>query len=411
MVVKKVVLPEIGEGVMEAEITKWHVKEGDHVKKFQNLVQVLADKGSLDIPSPYDGVVAKILVNEGDLVRVGTPILEIEITDSEEKEEKELEEKTTEKEETIPIPEKEVVEKREIKRPKASPAVRKLAAQLGVPLEEVKGTGPGGIITREDVLEYKKKTDIEVKKPAEKQEIPSWIPDGIPKPRPKEKEERIKVKGIRRFIAERMLRAWLRIPHSSGTEIVIADRLIEARERLKKHAEAQGLKLTYMPFIMKAVVKALKEYPLLNGLYDPEWDEIIVKKYYNIGFAVDTPQGLVVPVIKNVDEKNIFQIAKELGELAERAREGKLSVDDVTDGTFSITNIGSLGSYVFSPIINYPEIAILGVSKIRKVYTGEGVTNQMLVSITFNHMVVDGAYAVRFLLKIKELLEEPMLLL
>jgi len=411
MVVKKIVLPEIGEGVMEAEIMKWYVKEGDHVKKFQNLVQVLADKGSLDIPSPYEGVVTKILVNEGELVRVGTPILEIETKDNREVMVQETTERTTEEKETSQKAEKEIIEKSFKERPKASPAVRKLAAQLGISLEEIKGTGPGGIITRDDVLEFKKRMEIEESKPAEKAEILSWIPDGIPKPKLKDKEERIKVKGIRRFIAERMLRAWLRIPHSSGTEIVIADRLIEARERLKKHAETQGIKLTYMPFIMKAVVKALKEYPLLNGLYDPEWDEIIIKKYYNIGFAVDTPQGLVVPVIKNVDEKSIFQLAKELRELAEKAREGKLSVEDVTDGTFSITNIGSIGSYVFSPIINYPEIAILGVSKIRKIYTEEGITNQMLVSITFNHMVVDGAYAVRFLLKIKELLEEPMLLL
>lgn len=234
---------------------------------------------------------------------------------------------------------------------------------------------------------------------------------GVPKPRPREDEERIPVRGVRRFIAERMLRSWLRIPHAMGSEIVEADSLVEARQRLKPYAEKEGVKLTYLPFIVKAVVKALQEFPLLNALYDPEWDEIIVKKTYHIGIAVDTPQGLVVPVVRDADKKTLLEVAREIQELAQRAREGKLSVDEVRGSSFTITNIGSIGGYVFFPIINYPEVAILGVSTIRRELTPEGEKMRMLISVSFNHMVTDGAYATRFLLRLKELLEEPMLLI
>ncbi|HIE36522.1 TPA: 2-oxo acid dehydrogenase subunit E2 [Candidatus Geothermarchaeota archaeon] len=394
MVKKIYKLPDIGEGIAEGEIVKWLVKEGDYVKQFQPIVEVLTAKAKVEIPSPYEGKIVRILAKEGELVPVGSPLLEIEVVDGEARE----------------SPDKPVVEepiKQEVgksytgKRVKAPPGVRLLAKRLGVDLSRVQGTGPKGIITKADVESY----------------VASISPEPVPeKPVSKEVlEERIEIRGIRRFMFKNMAEAKRVIPHAYLIEEVDVTELWSLRERVKKYGADRGVKITILPFIIKAVISALKEYPLLNSSVDDEKGEIIVKKYYNIGLAVDAGEALVVPNIKDADKKSIVELAREIRSLADKARKGELTLDDVSGGTFTITNIGSIGSIAGMAVINPPEVAILGVHRIfeRPVLDGDRLVNRkfMYLSISFDHRVLEGAYVTRFLMRLKELLENPYILL
>jgi pyruvate dehydrogenase E2 component (dihydrolipoamide acetyltransferase) len=382
--------------LVEGEIVEWLVKEGDYVKMFQPLVRVLTAKATVEIPSPFEGIVLRLLAKPGDVVRVGAPIAEIEAP--------EVQVAT----EAPGASDVERVEARESAREalqvpvRAPPRVRKLARELGVDLSKVKGTGPGGVITEEDVLRYAE----ESKKAAEAPRQPALVEGAV---------ERVPLKGIRRIMASKMVEAKSRIPHAYIVEEVDVTELVKLRDVLRQDAESKGVKLTLLPFIVKAVVKALKEYPLLNASLDEERGEIIIKKFYNIGVAVDTPQGLVVPVIKGADGKGLYQIAREIGELAEKAREGKTSLEDVTGGTFSITNIGSVGTVLGMAIINYPEAAILGVHRLVEVprYVDGELKPRKIVylSLSFDHRFIEGAYATRFLLAVKRYLENPAILM
>lgn len=396
MALRQVKLPDIGEGLVEGEIVEWLVKEGDHVKMFQPLVRVLTAKATVEIPSPFEGRILRLLAKPGDVVRVGAPIAEIEAP--------EVQVATG----APGASDVERVEARESAREalqvpvRAPPRVRKLARELGVDLSKVKGTGPGGVITEEDVLRYAE----ESKKAAEAPRQPALVEGAV---------ERVPIKGIRRIMASKMVEAKSRIPHAYIVEEVDVTELVKLRDVLRQDAESRGVKLTLLPFIVKAVVKALKEYPLLNASLDEERGEIIIKKFYNIGVAVDTPQGLVVPVIKGADGKGLYQIAREIGELAEKAREGKTSLEDVTGGTFSITNIGSVGTVLGMAIINYPEAAILGVHRLVEVprYVDGELKPRKIVylSLSFDHRFIEGAYATRFLLAVKRYLENPAILM
>jgi len=396
MALRQVKLPDIGEGLVEGEIVEWLVKEGDYVKMFQPLVRVLTAKATVEIPSPFEGRILRLLAKPGDVVRVGAPIAEIEAP--------EVQVATG----APGASDVERVESRESAREalqvpvRAPPRVRKLARELGVDLSKVKGTGPGGVITEEDVLRYAE----ESKKAAEAPRQPALVEGAV---------ERVPLKGIRRIMASKMVEAKSRIPHAYIVEEVDVTELFKLRDVLRQDAESKGVKLTLLPFIVKAVVKALKEYPLLNASLDEERGEIIVKKFYNIGVAVDTPQGLVVPVIKGADGKGLYQIAREIGELAEKAREGKTSLEDVTGGTFSITNIGSVGTVLGMAIINYPEAAILGVHRLVEVprYVDGELKPRKIVylSLSFDHRFIEGAYATRFLLAVKRYLENPAILM
>lgn len=394
MVKKIYKLPDIGEGIAEGEIVKWLVKEGDYVKQFQPIVEVLTAKAKVEIPSPYEGKIVRILAKEGELVPVGSPLLEIEVVDGEARE----------------SPDKPVVEepiKQEVgksytgKRVKAPPGVRLLAKRLGVDLSRVQGSGPKGIITKADVESY----------------VASISPEPVPeKPVSKEVlEERIEIRGIRRFMFKNMAEAKRVIPHAYLIEEVDVTELWSLRERVKKYGADIGVKITILPFIIKAVISALKEYPLLNSSVDDERGEIIVKKYYNIGLAVDAGEALVVPNIKDADKKSIVELAREIRSLADKARKGELTLDDVSGGTFTITNIGSIGSIAGMAVINPPEVAILGVHRIfeRPVLDGDRLVNRkfMYLSISFDHRVLEGAYVTRFLMRLKELLENPYILL
>ncbi|MEM1611619.1 MAG: dihydrolipoamide acetyltransferase family protein, partial [Sulfolobales archaeon] len=356
--IEKIKLPDIGEGIAEGEIVRWLVKEGDSIKQFQPIVEVLTDKASVEIPSPYSGRVVKLLAREGERIRVGSPIAEIEIEDLQQAiaQPEVLEKAREETQDATATPQAEVSAE---KRPhvRAPPRVRRLAQELGVDLTLVKGTGPGGIITEEDVRRFYEENIARARVPQTAVQPQQVV---------EERVERIQLRGIKRRMAEKMIEAKSKIPHVYLAEEVDVTELVRLRESLKSLAESKGVKLTYLPFIVRAVVKALKEYPLLNSTLDMEKGEIVVKKYYNIGIAVDTEQGLVVPNIKNADKKGLFQIAREIDELAKKAREGKLSLEDIKDGTFTITNVGSIGSTIGFPIINYPESAILGIHRIVK---------------------------------------------
>ena len=389
-------LPDIGEGIAEGEIVKWLVKEGDRVKQFQPVVEVLTAKAKVELPSPYEGRIVKLMAGEGDVVQVGEPLMEIEVfgegeVGGEKVETARLRSDVEEvyKEEVRP---RDTAERVEVRRIRAPPAVRLLARKMNIDLSTVKGSGPRGIITRRDVLEAAEKR-------VEKAEAPE------------EKVERVKIRGIRRFMYKNMSKAKSIIPHAYLIEEVDVTELWRLRDRLKDYASERGVKLTILPFIVKAVTIALKEYPYLNASVDEEKEEIILKKYYNIGIAVDAEDGLVVPNIKDADKKSILDIAREIRELADKARKGALELRDVQDGTFSITNIGAIGSIAGMAVINYPEVAILGIHRTfeRPIYRDGKIENRkfLYLSISFDHRILEGAYVTRFLNRLKELLEEP----
>jgi pyruvate dehydrogenase E2 component (dihydrolipoamide acetyltransferase) len=393
MALKEFKMPEIAESVHEGEIGKILVKEGDYVKREQPLLEVLTDKVNTELPSPYEGYVIKILVKEGDVVSVGTPL--IIIGDRLEDIKKEI------IEERITIDNKGDIK---VERPLAAPAVRKLARELGVDLSLIKGTGPKGRITKEDVLNYVNKLKEEVKEVKEIKEVKIERKEAL--------EEVIPIRGIRRKIAEHLRLSKDRAVHTLHVDEIDMTEIVKLRERLKKIADEQNVKLTYLPFIIKAVATALKKHPYFNAVVDDEKGEIILKKYYNIGVAVDTPDGLIVPVIKDVDKKSIIQIARELEDISNRAREGKLNLEELQDGTFSITNVGSIGGVFAFPVIDYPRVAILGTHKIKKVPVVNEkdeivIRYMMFVSLSFDHRVVDGAEAARFTRTLARILENP----
>lgn len=396
--------PDVGEGITEGEVVKWLVKEGDKVEEDQALVEVETDKAVVEIPSPYSGVVQKIHAKAGDIVKVGQTLVSIgEKAGKKGKKEYygvvgELE-VAEEEEEAEPSPELEPKPKAKAEaKPKvlATPAVRKLAKELGVDLTRIKGTGKDGRITEENLRGAKEKPAVKVTK---KYDLYGYI-------------ERVPLRGIRRATAKKMEQANA-IPHVTHMDEVDVTKLVEVREKVKEEVEHLGVKLTYLPFIIKAVIEGLKAHPYVNATLGEE--EIILRKYYNIGVAVDIEDGLIVPVIKGADKKSMRDIAKEVVKLAGLARERKLDLGDLQGGTFTITNIGVIGGTHATPIINPPEVAILGVGKIMdkpRVVKGRIEARKILpLSLSFDHRVIDGAEAARFMNEVIMHLEDPELLL
>jgi len=400
---KEILLPDIGEGISEGEIVRWLVKEGDVVKMFQPIVEVLTVKVKVEIPSPYTGKIVKILAKEKEVVKVGKPLALIEVEGEVETKPKE----EIKKEEVKTTIQAQIPEVKEApKEILATPAVRRLARELGVDLTKVKGTGPGGRITEEDVRRYAEKKEEVVEAKAIK------VEEKVAKV---ELEERIPITGIRRMIAERLsktARTAVIVTHMDECDVT---ELVKIREALKQEAEKRGVKLTFLPFIIKAVIKALKEYPIFNASVDEEKNEIVIKKYYNIGIATATDEGLIVPVIKNADKKGLFELAKEIEDLSERARKGNLKVEEVLGSTFSITNIGPLGGTFATPILNGQDVAILGVGKIKKrpvvIEDKIEIRDILTLSLSFDHRIIDGAQAAMFTNEIMKYLEKPYLLL
>ncbi|MDA2927077.1 2-oxo acid dehydrogenase subunit E2, partial [Acidobacteria bacterium AH-259-G07] len=364
-------LPDIGEGIVEGEIVRWLVKEGEHVEEDQPIVEVMTDKATVEIPSPLKGKIAKRIGDEGEVIKVGATMVVIE----EKEEEGQSGVKLEPAKPRVDKPKTKLQEPRPTEAPVpaggpvlATPAVRRLAREMGVELSQVQGSGPRGRVTREDLERFKS--------------APAEIRPERVKPRPASGEvETIPYRGVRKKIGERLVASKRTAPHFTYVEEVDVTELVRVRKQFQESDKGQKVRLTYLPFLMKAVVRGLKEYPLLNSTLDEEEGVIRLKKYYNIGIATDTPEGLIVPVVRDVDKKDILKLAQEVTGLSEAARAGKAKLEDLKDGTFTITSLGALGGVLATPIINYPEVAILGVHKIAQkpvVRDGQIVVRDMM---------------------------------
>ncbi len=402
-------LPDIGEGVAEGEVVKWHVKEGDVVKENQPLVEIMTDKVNVEIPSPKKGTIQKLTAKEGEIVKVGQVLIVIAEGEAATAATlpATLAAKPTPSVTRAPPPETKPQEASVVStqapRPRevlATPATRKLARDLGVDISLVQGTGPGGRITDQDVQQFKGM-------PRPVAGVTTTTRRGV--------EERVSLRGVRRKVAEHMVKSKNTVAQVTHVDEVDMTEVVQLREKANASAEKRGVKLTYLPFIIKALIPALKQYPYLNATLDDEKEEIVLRRYYNIGIATDTEQGLVVPVIKDAEHKSINQLAAEIAALSEKARAGQLTLDEIQGSTFTITNVGGIGGLFATPIINYPEVAILGVHKISKrpvVKDNQIVARDMTyLSLSFDHRVLDGAMAAHFVNTIKGYLEDPKLLL
>jgi len=431
-------LPEIGEGVHEGEVVSWKVKEGQSVKLDETLVEIMTDKATVEIPAPFSGQVTKLHAKEGEIVKVGALLVSYESTAS----------TATQKTSPLLAPTKNPTAAvlssvapvntmtiaagpsggsfaRPLASPLASPgntlatpATRRLARDLSVNLSQVPATGPHGRVTKEDVQRFVGAT-------AAGPQVPSNITASYPShlsvttsgtPMQQQTAETlVPFRGVRRKIAEAMTKSRFTIPEFTYVDECDVTELVSFRQEAKPHAEKEGVKLTYMPFIIKAVIRGLKEFPYLNSVLDEQGGNIILKNYYNIGIAVDTPEGLIVPVVKNADKKSILELARDTQTLAEKSKNKKLALEDLQGGTFTITNAGNIGGLLATPIINWPEVAIFGVHKVSKkpiVKTIDGkqeivAADTIWLSVAVDHRVVDGAIAGRFMNVVMDYLSHP----
>lgn len=419
--------PDLGEGVTEGEIKKWLVKEGDSVAKDQALAEVETDKAVVEMPSPVAGTVLKMNHKEGDLVKVGEVLIVIgekgesvpepaappvvhgkpeELPEGERKPSYSVVGELPLDEVSVSSTGK-VAESKAPTSVQATPAVRRLAKDLGVDISVIKGTGPNGRVTDEDVRKAKESPPPKVEAPrmktAPKFDIYGWV-------------DRVPLRGIRRSTAKHMIESQTKAAQVTAMDQADVTALFALREKVKKDVlEQRKVNVTFMPFIVKAVVMALKAHPSLNSSVNDEENEILVKKYYNIGIAVAIEDGLIVPVVKMADQKGIVDLAEEIHNLAELSSSRKIDMADLKGGTFTITNYGALGTTYGTPIINYPEVAILGTGKIMDmpmVVDGKIEPRKVLpLSLTFDHRALDGAEAARFMNDLKKWLENPETLL
>lgn len=419
-------LPALGEGIFEGEIVKWFVKSGDEVQEDDILLEVQSDKSVVEIPSPVTGKINTIVAEEGTVANLGEVIVTIDSDDahaqndaSESKEEskEEAQAETTEApkaEAQAPAQDVEVDENRRVI---AMPSVRKLARDKGVNIKAVQGTGKNGRVLKDDVLAYAEGGQTTASTPeAPAQETPAQAaPQPVAAPEGDFPETREKIPAMRRAIAKAMVNSKHTAPHVTLMDEVEVQALWDHRKKFKEVAAEQGTKLTFLPYVVKALVSALKAYPALNTSLDDATEEIVHKHYYNIGIAADTERGLLVPVVKNADRKSIFAISDEINELAVKARDGKLSPSEMKGASCTISNIGSAGGQWFTPVINHPEVAILGIGRIAQkpiVKDGEIVAAPVLaLSLSFDHRQIDGATGQSAMNHIKRLLNNPELLL
>ncbi len=462
-------LPEIGEGTAEGEIIKWLVAEGAVVEEDTPLVEVMTDKATVEIPSPVPGTVLELRAKEGDIVDVGAVILLIGAGDdaggSEVGATSELEAPDQPVEPGAPVEDDEpvvveveagdedaVAAARAMARaelddnadelpaweapppaaggPLTTPATRRLARELGIDLQDVHGTGKGGRITKADLTGHGDRVDAG---PPDSPPLPATghgtepaavrasHDESPPGARPLlltpavdgPLEERVPLRGLRRRIAERLAEAKRVIPHFTYVEECDMTEIVALRREAKEMAAAEGLRVTYLPFFIKALTEACRRHPIVNSSLDEESGEIVLKRYYNVGIATDTDRGLMVPVVKNADRLSIFDLAQEIERLSADARAGRSAADDLQGGTITITSTGNIGGLVATPIINHPEVAILGIPAIRKrpvVRDDEIVIRDMVnLSLSLDHRVVDGAPAALFTRDLVALLEDPKL--
>src|SRR5262245_372510 len=402
-------LPELGEGVYEAEMMRWLVKAGDAVKPGQALLEVLTDKATMEVPAPFAGTITELKARPGDKLSIGQVVLTYDAKDAI----------------ATPAPRKPKPSVA-VKAPStpaqlaptngpptaamaqvpAAPAVRQMARKLGIDLTKVRGTGPHGRILIDDLANACGAAVPAAR--AGETPAPQTIDFGTGK--------RVKLQGVRRKIAEHLVRSKRIVPHYTYVDECEVTELVVLREQQKESFAGQGVKLTYLAFFAKAVAAALKEVPTLNASLDDAAGEIVLHDHINIGIAVAAPAGLIVPVIHDAGERSLLDIAKELERLSADARAGKSKLEDLRGGTFTITSIGNLGGLFATPIINHPEVGILGVGKIvkRPVLDDQGAmraADMVYLSLAFDHRVVDGAVAVEFGNAIIQRLRNPVSLL
>ncbi|MFJ7932999.1 dihydrolipoamide acetyltransferase family protein [Sporosarcina sp. NPDC096371] len=435
-------LPDIGEGIHEGEIVKWFVAKGDKINEDDTLLEIQNDKSVVEIPSPVTGTVNEIFVTEGTVSIVGDLLITFdapgyENVGGEQQAETEAQVQATAeagqsivkeeapKETGAPVANVQAqVDVDPNRRIIAMPSVRKIAREQGVDIRLVAGTGKNGRVLKEDIQTFLNggQAQVETATPAVSQEIeqtdsavqetpaqaPVYLEGDFP-------ETREKMSGIRKAIAKAMVHSKQTAPHVTLIDEVDVTELVAHRKKFKDIAAERDIKLTYLPYVVKALVSTLREFPALNTSLDDATQEIIQKHYYNIGIAADTERGLLVPVIKHADRKSVFAISDEINSLAVKARDGKLSAAEMKGASCSITNIGSAGGQWFTPIINHPEVAILGIGRIAEkpiVKNGEIVAAPMLaLSLVFDHRVIDGATGQQALNHLKKLLGNPELLL
>ncbi|WP_336821809.1 dihydrolipoamide acetyltransferase family protein [Staphylococcus capitis] len=433
-------LPDIGEGIHEGEIVKWFVKAGDTIEEDDVLAEVQNDKSVVEIPSPVSGTVEEVLVDEGTVAVVGDVIVKIDASDAEEmqfkgshsddsssKQEEKQEEASAEEESTSSSQTQQAstasnqeAEVDENKTVKAMPSVRKYARENGVNIKAVTGTGKNGRITKEDVDAYLNggSTDSASNESAAasstgNEETSTSASQSVPEGDFPETTE--KIPAMRKAIAKAMVNSKHTAPHVTLMDEIDVQELWDHRKKFKEIAAEQGTKLTFLPYVVKALVSALKKYPALNTSFNEEAGEVVHKHYWNIGIAADTDKGLLVPVVKHADRKSIFEISDEINELAVKARDGKLTSDEMKGATCTISNIGSAGGQWFTPVINHPEVAILGIGRIAQkpiVKDGEIIAAPVLaLSLSFDHRQIDGATGQNAMNHIKRLLNNPELLL
>lgn len=409
-------LPDVGEGIHEAEIVGYEVQIGDEVALDQIIIKIETDKAVVTLPSPVAGKVLELPNKTGDTVRVGEPVIILEVA-----EEAEISKSSQEKNQPVSkktAPEKSQPPKIEPtvrKRVLATPHTRHLARQLGVNINQITGSGKGSRVTDEDVELAAQKTPLpepKIPRTAAVSHEASTIGFDFEKYGP---TRRVLIKGIRKRIAEVMVRSFSTIPHVSHADEADITDLLEVLKRQKPKAEKRGVKLTLTAFIVKAVLSALQNFPEVNASLDEETGELVYKDYYHFGVATDTEHGLMVPVVKNADKLSILQIAREIQTLAEKARSREIDLEELRGGTFSITNLGAIGGTHASPIIQHPQVAILGVLKAKKqpvVRNDEIVIRTMMpLVVAFDHRILDGAIMARFMNHIIQLLEDPLLML
>ncbi len=414
-------LPDLGEGIHEGEVLAVPVEVGQEVKEGDIILEVETDKAAVEIPSPYTGCIQEVFVKPGDMVNVG----DVMMTFSDGEDFKAAEEVKQSEMPTAPVESAAATRTTPALKEgpvPASPATRRLARELGVDLHSVSPTGPAGLVTAEDVRQFAQEGEADVDVPEAPQPVTGEI-QPVPISEPPLPDftrwgsvERVPFRSIRRTTGKQMTLAWSLIPHVNSQDVVDITNLEAFRQKHKSDIESTGGKLTLTVFALKAIATALKAYPNFNATLDLANSEIIIKQYYNIGVAVNTDRGLIVPVVRDVDRKSIKELSIELNDLVQRTRAGKTTLEEMQGGTFTITNAGAMGGGFFAPIINYPEVAILGVGQARMqpVVRDQGKGDfqiaprlMMPIVLCIDHRVLDGADAIRFLRVIVDTLEDP----
>lgn len=425
-------LPELGEGVHEGELIKWKVKPGDVVKDDQPICEIMTDKATIEFPAPFHGKITELMAKEGDVVHVGQEILAYDDQTGRSAGEKSNDGgKGAQSEKAAAASAQAAAPAARAAAPAASapastgssgpvmaaPSTRKFAREVGVDLSQVQGSGPHGRVMREDVERFTGAGATAAGAPQLARETARGVP--ARRPMPVGGEERIPFRGLRKKISEKMRLSKDKAAHFTYVEECDATQLVQLRAQAKALGASQGIKVTYLPFVMKAMVAALRHHPTLNSSLDEEKGELVVKHYFNIGLSIQTDDGLTAPVVKNVESKTVLELAREIQDLVDRARAKKLTMEDFQGGTITLTNAGSIGGLFATPVINFPEVAILGFNKIfrKPVVVTSGGREEIAIrdwtyfSISLDHRVIDGAVGAEFMKTFIQYVENPSLLL